>query len=114
MQTIAVIDYGMGNLRSVAKAVEHVAGRDTRVLVTSDVKAISDAHRIIFPGQGAAKECMRALEQHELTEGLLDASVRNSSVANQAGANQAQLAADRRGSGGLLGGLVSSLGGLFS
>ena len=76
MQTIAVVDYGMGNLRSVAKAVEHVAGREARVLLSSDVKEISAADRIIFPGQGAARECMRALDRHNLRE-TLHAAVAN-------------------------------------
>ncbi|MEJ2059948.1 MAG: imidazole glycerol phosphate synthase subunit HisH [Gammaproteobacteria bacterium] len=66
MQTIAVIDYGMGNLRSVAKAVEAVAGRDARVLVTSDPAAVRAADRVVFPGQGAARDCMRELHAREL------------------------------------------------
>lgn len=63
--TIAVIDYGMGNLRSVAKAVEHVAD-GARVLITDKPNDIQQANRIVFPGQGAAAECMSALHQHEL------------------------------------------------
>lgn len=70
METIAVVDYGMGNLRSVVKAVEHVAGSKARVQLTSDAKAIAAAHRVVFPGQGAARECMLALRQHELTDVL--------------------------------------------
>lgn len=63
--TIAVIDYGMGNLRSVAKAVEHVA-EGARVLITDNPDHIQSADRIVFPGQGAAAECMSALHQHDL------------------------------------------------
>jgi glutamine amidotransferase len=70
MRTIAVIDYGMGNLRSVAKAVEHVAG-DARVKVTSQPRDIENADRVIFPGQGAARACMAALGNHRLSESLL-------------------------------------------
>lgn len=70
MNTIAVVDYGMGNLRSVAKAVEHVAGRDARVVLTDDVTAINQADRVIVPGQGAARGCMDALRQHDLLDAL--------------------------------------------
>ena len=61
MTTIAVIDYGMGNLRSVSKALEHVAP-DARVQVTSDPAVVEAAHRVVFPGQGAMPECMREME----------------------------------------------------
>jgi imidazole glycerol-phosphate synthase subunit HisH len=58
---IAVIDYGMGNLRSVSKAIEHVApGRS--VVVTSDPAAVAQAGRVVFPGQGAMPDCMREME----------------------------------------------------
>jgi len=57
MNTIAIIDYGMGNLHSVAKAVEHVAP-DARVLVTDNVEQIREADRIILPGVGAIRDCM--------------------------------------------------------
>ena len=60
---VAVIDYGMGNLRSVAKAAEHVAPNNTRIIVTHDPKVIESADAIIFPGQGAAKACMNALQE---------------------------------------------------
>lgn len=57
---IAVVDYGMGNLRSVAKALEHVAPKET-VVVSSDASVIDAAERIVFPGQGAMPDCMRYL-----------------------------------------------------
>jgi imidazole glycerol-phosphate synthase subunit HisH len=57
---IAVVDYGMGNLRSVAKALEHVAPKET-VVVSSDAGVIDAAERIVFPGQGAMPDCMRYL-----------------------------------------------------
>ena len=66
MQRIAVIDYGMGNLRSVSKAIEHVANGAAEVLVTSDRAAIESADRIVFPGQGAARDCMVEIHRHEL------------------------------------------------
>jgi glutamine amidotransferase len=58
----AVIDYGMGNLRSVAKALEHVSGKAT-VVVTSDPTMIDAAERVVFPGQGAMPDCMRYLRE---------------------------------------------------
>ena len=60
---VAVIDYGMGNLRSVSKAAEHVADNNTRIIVTSNPNDVADADAVIFPGQGAAKACMQALQQ---------------------------------------------------
>jgi len=57
-KSIAVIDYGMGNLRSVSKAIEHVADSGDRVLVTEDPDLILSADRVVFPGQGAARDCM--------------------------------------------------------
>lgn len=72
-QKIAVIDYGMGNLRSVSKAVEHVAG-DAEVRVTDDVAWIANADRVVFPGQGAARDCMAAIGQHHVRQAILDAA----------------------------------------
>jgi len=71
MKTVAIVDYGMGNLRSVAKAVEHVAP-DYMVRVTADPDVLASAERIIVPGQGAMPDCMRELKQR----GLADAVVR--------------------------------------
>jgi len=73
-QTIAVIDYGMGNLRSVAKAVEHVIDAGDRVLVTDDPTQILSADRVVFPGQGAARDCMAAISDHHLNQAILDAA----------------------------------------
>ena len=70
---IVVIDYGMGNLRSVSKAVEHVAG-DAEVLVTDDPGLIASAERVVFPGQGAARDCMRAIGEHQLRRAVLEAA----------------------------------------
>jgi glutamine amidotransferase len=71
MKTVAIVDYGMGNLRSVAKAVEHVAPGQ-RVLVTADPAVVAAADRVIVPGQGAMPDCMRELKGR----GLADAVVR--------------------------------------
>ncbi len=73
MAVIAVIDYGMGNLRSVAKALEHVAPQ-AQVVVTSDPAAISAAERVVFPGVGAMPDCMRELAQRGLRQTVLDAA----------------------------------------
>ena len=71
--TIAVVDYGMGNLRSVSKAVEHVANGKS-VVVTSDAAIIHAAERVIFPGQGAMPDCMRELDARNLRETIIDAA----------------------------------------
>jgi imidazole glycerol-phosphate synthase subunit HisH len=70
---IAVIDYGMGNLKSVSKAIEHVAPNKT-VLVTSDPEMIDRADRIVFPGQGAMPECMHELDLRSLRESVINAA----------------------------------------
>jgi glutamine amidotransferase len=67
MASIAVIDYGMGNLRSVAKALERMAPT-AKILVTQCAAAILGADRVVFPGQGAIGGCMHELERLELTE----------------------------------------------
>ncbi|MEK7797057.1 MAG: imidazole glycerol phosphate synthase subunit HisH [Pseudomonadota bacterium] len=72
MSTVAVIDYGMGNLRSVCKAIEHVSPK-ARVQLTSDPAVIRRADRVVFPGQGAIGGCMAALERGDLREPLLEA-----------------------------------------
>jgi len=71
---IAVVDYGMGNLRSVSKALEHVAADNQQVIVTSDADEIARAERIVFPGQGAARDCMKHLNDRALTEVVLQAA----------------------------------------
>ena len=70
---IAVIDYGMGNLRSVAKALEHVAPAH-EVLVTSDADRVAAADRVVFPGQGAMPDCMRELDSRGLRGAVIEAS----------------------------------------
>ncbi|HEY1182035.1 MAG TPA: imidazole glycerol phosphate synthase subunit HisH, partial [Rhodocyclaceae bacterium] len=72
-RTVAVVDYGMGNLRSVAKALEHVAP-DANVKVTSDAAVIAAAERVVMPGQGAMPDCMREFTARGLREAVLKAT----------------------------------------
>lgn len=67
-QRIAVIDYGMGNLRSVSKALEHVCADDEEIVVSSDRQVIEAADRVVFPGQGAMRDCMAELDRFDLRE----------------------------------------------
>ncbi|MBS1227949.1 MAG: imidazole glycerol phosphate synthase, glutamine amidotransferase subunit [Proteobacteria bacterium] len=71
--TIAVIDYGMGNLRSVWQALVHVAG-SREVVVTADPALVAAAERVVFPGQGAMPDCMRELDARGLRQAVLDAA----------------------------------------
>lgn len=73
MQSIAIVDYGMGNLRSVEKALVHVA-RDARVAITADPDAIRGADRVVFPGQGAMPDCMRSLHESGVGEAVEEAA----------------------------------------
>lgn len=74
MSFIAVIDYGMGNLRSVVKALEYVTEGRAQVKVTSDPAAVKASERIVFPGQGAAGNCMHELRRNGMDEALRDAA----------------------------------------
>lgn len=75
-QTVAVVDYGMGNLRSVAQAVIHAATAvdHVDVVVTSDPKAVRHAHRVVLPGQGAMPDCMAELARNGLRDAVLEAA----------------------------------------
>ncbi len=73
MSFIAVIDYGMGNLRSVSKAIEHVAP-GVGVRVTGDPAVVRAASRVVFPGQGAMPDCMRELRARGLYDAVIDAA----------------------------------------
>ena len=73
MERIAVIDYGMGNLRSVAKALECVTDRCQEVVVSSDSQIIGDADRVVFPGQGAIRDCMAELRRLQLEDVVVEA-----------------------------------------
>lgn len=70
---IAVVDYGMGNLRSVSKALEHVAPTKT-VLVTSNPDEVANAERVVFPGQGAMPDCIRELDARGLRDAVMFAA----------------------------------------
>lgn len=70
---IAVVDYGMGNLRSVSKALEHVAPSKV-VVVTSNPEDVAKAERVVFPGQGAMPDCIRELDSRGLRDAVLHAA----------------------------------------
>jgi glutamine amidotransferase len=74
-RSVAIVDYGMGNLRSVSQAVQHVAaGSNTQVVVTSDPAVVKTAERVVLPGQGAMRDCMRELQRTGLREAVLQAA----------------------------------------
>nr|WP_315251993.1 imidazole glycerol phosphate synthase subunit HisH [uncultured Duganella sp.] len=73
MKKIVVVDYGMGNLRSVAQALRAVAP-EANVLISGEVADIESADRIVLPGQGAMPDCMRSLRESGVQEALLEAS----------------------------------------
>jgi glutamine amidotransferase len=75
MKTVAVVDYGMGNLRSVAQAVMHVAqGSGFEVIVTAHPQDVRAADRVVLPGQGAMPDCMRQLRDSGLRGPVLEAA----------------------------------------
>jgi len=72
---VAVVDYGMGNLRSVAQAVKTAAqGTDVEVVITQSPQVVRDAARVVLPGQGAMPDCMRELRESGLLEPVLEAA----------------------------------------
>ncbi len=77
-RTVAVVDYGMGNLRSVSQAVIHAAAStDVAVVVTADPEVVRAAERVVLPGQGAMRDCMRELREAHgggLLASVLDAA----------------------------------------
>ena len=73
MALVVVVDYGMGNLRSVEKALAHVGSSDV-VKVSGDPKDIEKADKVVFPGQGAMPDCMKELESRKLIEPIRAAS----------------------------------------
>ena len=73
--TVAVVDYGMGNLRSVSQAVQHAADQvGVEVFVTADPDVVRRASRVVLPGQGAMPDCMRELSDSGLLESVLEAA----------------------------------------
>ena len=75
MASVAVVDYGMGNLRSVSQAVQHAAaGSGVEVRVTQRAEDVMAADRVVLPGQGAIRDCMRELADSGLREAVLHAA----------------------------------------
>ena len=74
-RTVAVVDYGMGNLRSVSQAVLHVAqGSGLDVIVTAQPEQVRAAERVVLPGQGAMRDCMRELAESGLQQVVVEAA----------------------------------------
>ena len=74
-KTVAVVDYGMGNLRSVSQAVQAAAaGSGWHVLITSRPDEVRAAARVVLPGQGAMPDCMRELRDSGLRDAVLEAA----------------------------------------
>ncbi len=74
-RTVAVVDYGMGNLRSVSQAVLHAAqGSGLDVAITADPEVVRAAERVVLPGQGAMRDCMRELADSGVKEAVLEAA----------------------------------------
>jgi glutamine amidotransferase len=75
MKTVAVVDYGMGNLRSVSQAVQHAAqGSGFETVITSRPEDVRAADRVVLPGQGAMPDCMRELRDSGLLPAVLEAA----------------------------------------
>lgn len=70
-----MVDYGMGNLRSMSKAIEHVAP-EAEVMVTAEPDRILACDRVVVPGQGAMPDCMRQLERSGAREAVVEAAAR--------------------------------------
>lgn len=73
MLDVAVVDYGMGNLRSVEQALRKVAP-DFEIAVSDNAQVIANAKRVVFPGQGAMQECMREMDARGLRDAVLEAA----------------------------------------
>ena len=74
MSLVAVVDYGMGNLRSVAQALQHVKLENQEIRITDDPAVIDRASRVVLPGQGAMPDCMKALRESGLMEAVYRAA----------------------------------------
>lgn len=74
MRRVAVIDYGMGNLRSVSKAVEAVSSDKAEVIVSSDPDTILSASHVLFPGVGAIRDCIAELKRLQLDQVVIEAA----------------------------------------
>lgn len=71
---VAIVDYGMGNLHSVLKSLETVNDVGADIVLTADAATIAAADKVVFPGQGAMPDCMRALQNEGLAEAILSAA----------------------------------------
>ena len=74
MSLVAVVDYGMGNLRSVAQALQHVKLDNQEIQITDDPALIDRASRVVLPGQGAMPDCMKALRESGLMQAVYRAA----------------------------------------
>ena len=74
MSTITIVDYGVGNLRSVERALRRVGQGRAQVVITGDERRINDADKVVFPGQGAAGDCMHAIHARKLARPLARAA----------------------------------------
>ena len=75
LKTVAVVDYGMGNLRSVSQGVKHVAANSGfEVIVTSSAQQVLNADRVVLPGQGGIADCMHELQASGMLEAVLHAA----------------------------------------
>lgn len=73
METIGVIDYGMGNLHSLAKSLERVAGNQ-RIVISYDTEALLECDRLVLPGVGGVRACMDELRRLELDQMVIEAA----------------------------------------
>jgi len=73
MADVVVVDYGMGNLRSVEQALRKVAPT-AEIVVSDDARVVADARRVVFPGQGAMPDCMRELDARGLRDAVISAA----------------------------------------
>lgn len=108
MSSVAVIDYGMGNLHSIAKALQHAAP-DSHVTVTGDPSALRQAARIVLPGVGAIRDCMDALNARGLISVIAEMAARKPVLGICLGMQAMLEASDENGGTpclGLLGGRV--------
>jgi len=74
MASVAIVDFRFGNLRSVHNALRRLAAPGDEVRITAEPAAIAQADRVVFPGQGAARACMRALREKGLATAVLEAA----------------------------------------
>ena len=100
MTQIAVIDYGMGNLHSVTKAIEHAGTKlkgETKVFVTSDAHEISQADRVIFPGVGAIRDCMAEIRRLKVDHIIQEAITKKPVLAICVGMQALMLTSEENG-----------------